>query len=456
MQERENLLNWNMGKLFSKLAIPGMLGMLVIGLYNFADAIFVGQLVGEDAVGAVALLYSVVLFNQGILTLVGGGSMSLLSIAVGKKDQDTIDKLLGNLVAFILVASGIFTIVTYIFSDEIVTFIGGRGEVHVLAVRYLKILLIGFIPAALGPAMNFLVRGEGKMKAAMTIAGLSGALNIILDPIFIKYFNFGIEGAAIATVISQMFFMVSQIIYFKMGKSIITFNNFKIRFQKNVFSDVLKLGSSQMFMCFMAMIQQIFLFRALENYGGNSHVALMGGIFRLFLFAYLAVWGIGQGLQPLVGVNYGAKRYDRVKLGFKTFTMIGFIMTSICWILFMIYPNFFLSLFIKDHSLVLEGTNLFRIFNIIFFAYIYFATSLNLFIGLGKAKEAGILAISRQIVFFIPLVLILPKFVGVIGVWLSIPLADALTMLVGAYFNIKIFKEMKYEINNSDKLDAAI
>jgi putative MATE family efflux protein len=444
MENRNKMLNDSMGSLFLKLAVPGVVGMLIIGLYNFVDAIFVGQLVGKDGVGAVALLYSVVLLNQGILTIVGSGSMAILSISIGKKDQDTIDKLLGNMIVFIIIASGILSLVTYIFSSQIVTLIGGTGQLHGLAVRYLKVLLIGFIPAGLGPAMNFLLRGEGKMKQAMVIAGGAGVLNIILDPILISGFNMGIEGAAVATVISQILYMIVQFLYFRTGKSVVSTENLKIRIEKSVFADVLKLGSSQMFMCVMMMVQQIFLFRSLEYFGGNDHVSLMGGTFRLFMFAYLIVWGIGTGLQPIVGVNYGADKYGRVKESFKKFTLIGFAVTSVCWLLFMLLPEFFLSLFIKDKNLIVLGVPYFKLFNIIFFAYIYFATVLNLFIGLGKAKEAGILAIGRQVLFFVPMVLILPRFFGVWGVWLAIPLADAVTMILGLYNQLKIFKSKEF------------
>ncbi|MCT4632213.1 MAG: MATE family efflux transporter [Firmicutes bacterium] len=444
MDNRNELLEDSMGSLFMKLAVPGIVGMLIIGLYNFVDAIFVGQLVGKDGVAAIALLYSVVLLNQGILTIVGSGSMAILSISIGKKDQKTIDKLLGNMIIFIVIASGVLTVLTYIFSNQLVTIIGGTGSVHSLAVRYLRVLLIGFIPAALGPAMNFLLRGEGKMKHAMVIAGGAGILNIILDPILISGLKMGIEGAALATIISQTIFMIVQFIYFKSGKSVVSISKLKIRIEKSVIADVLKLGSSQMFMCVMMMVQQIFLFRSLEHFGGNNHISLMGGTFRLFMFAYLIVWGIGTGLQPIVGVNYGAKQYGRVKESFKKFSLIGAVITTICWVLFMSFPQFFLSLFIKDADLIVMGIPYFKLFNIIFFAYIYFATVLNLFIGLGKAKEAGILAIGRQVLFFVPMVLILPRFLGVWGVWLSLPLADGVTIILGFYNQYKIFKSEEF------------
>jgi putative MATE family efflux protein len=439
MQEREKLLTSDLKSLFFKLSIPGMIGMVVIGLYNFVDAIFVGQLVGKEAVGAVALMYAVVLFNQALLTLIGSGSMSVLSIAMGKKDQAKIDKLLGNMIVLLVLISGLFTIFVAFNTDSIVRFVGGKGLTHELGVRYLKILLIGFIPAALGPAMNFLLRAEGKMRDAMIIMGTFSILNIILDPIFIKTLGYGIEGAAIATIISQYLLMITQFVYFGMGRSIISLNKIKLRVERDVLPEIFKVGFSQMLMCVMAMVQQIILFNSLQAYGGNDHVSLMGGSYRVFMFAYLAVWGIGQGLQSVVGVNYGAGRYDRVKNAFKQFTLIGSLISISVWILFMVFPENILSWFIPDPKLVADNVNLFRLFTSIFFLYVYFATVLNFFIGLGKGKEAGVIAISRQIVFFIPLALVLPKFMGVTGIWLSLPLSDLLCMILAVFYQKRIF-----------------
>lgn len=436
MEEREKLLTQSMKQLFLKLSVPGM---IVIGLYNFVDAIFVGQLVGKEAIGAVALIYSVVLFNQALLTLVGSGSMSVLSIAMGENDQKKIHKLLGNMIVILFLLSGLFTLFVYFNVGEVVRFIGGEAVTHKLGVKYLRILLIGFIPATVGPAMNFLLRAEGKMKDAMLISAGCSILNIVLDPIFIKTLGLGIEGAALATIISQILHMIIQFAYFRKGKSVISLKKMKLRIEKDILPEMFKIGFSQMIMSVMAMVQQIILFITLQSYGGNDQVALMGGSYRVFMFAYLAVWGIGQGLQSVVGVNYGAGKYNRVKQAFTKFTAIGSIISTSVWVLFMVFPENILGWFIKDPVLIAQNINLFRIFTCIFFLYVYFATLMNLFIGLGKGKEAGILSIARQIIFFIPLVLILPRIMGVKGVWLALPISDLLSMAVGRFYQKRIF-----------------
>ena len=453
-QERGQLLSWGMGRLFLKLAIPGTIGMVLIGLCSVMDAIFVGHLIGKEAVGAVALVYSVVILNLGLCLLIGSGSMSMLSIAMGKKDQATIDRLLGNIIASIFILSGVFSLFVYFNVEWIVPFIGGDGLVGELAARYLRVISIGMVFSALGPAMNFLIRGEGKMKTAMYFAGGVSLLNIILNPLFISVFGMGIEGAAVATIISHAVYVFGQLLYFGKGNSVIVLQKVKLRLEKTILPNVLKVGSAQLIITLMSTVQQILLFRGLQYFGGSEHVVLMGASYRLFMFAFIAIWGIAQGMQSVVGVNYGAGKLDRVKMAFKTFTLLGLILTSASWLFFMLFPGLALSAFIADPNVVMNGIPFFRILNIIFFGYIYFATMINLFIGLGKAKQAGTIATLRQIVIFIPLVLILPRMFGVIGVWIALPLADFFTMIVIAVFQKKLFTSDEFAGFSSKRAGA--
>jgi len=437
-QEREQLLSWSMGRLFKKLAIPGMIGMVLIGLCNLMDAVFVGHLIGKEAIGAVAIVSSVALLNLGICLLIGSGSMSMLSIAIGKKDQKTIDKLLGNMIVSILILSGIFLIIVYLNTEWIVSFIGGEGLVAELATEYLRVISIGMVFSALGPAMNFLIRGEGKIKTAMYFASGVSILNIILNPIFISVLGMGIEGAAVATVISHIVYVLLNLLFFSKGNGVIVLQRMKLRLEKDILPSIFKVGSAQLIMMVMATIQQVILFRSLQYHGGSEHVILMGASYRAFMFAYIAIWGIAQGLQPVIGMNYGAGKINRVKKAFNTFTLLGLILTSIIWVIFMIFPDLILSIFITDHDIISTGVPLFRILTSIFFAYIYFANLSNLFIGLGRGKEPGIFSILRQIVFFIPLVFVLPMIFGTVGVWIALPLADFFTMIVAAMYHRKI------------------
>lgn len=432
--KREEILTLGIGRLFIKLAIPGMIGTLIMGLYNFVDAIFIGQFVGKDGVGAISLVYSVVLVNQAILTLIGIGSMSLTSRAIGENDQRTTQRLLGNLTFSISILSIVLSVLVFNFAYPLVKFLGGGGNILYLGVKYLKIISIGFVFASLGPAMNMLIRGEGRMKEAMLIASTGMVLNIILDPIFIYVLGMGIQGAAVATVISQIMYVIIGLVYFRLGRSVIKLNlkDFKLAF--DLLPKILNVGNSAMIMFVMAAIQQIILFKSLTAYGGSDHVALMGASYRVFLSMFIPLAGAGQGLQPIIGINYGGKNFDRVKESFKSFTLIATIIASILWLSTMLFPQQILSWFITDSELVNRGQEYFRIFFSVSFILGLNLTILTMFQAIGKGVQATILSLSTYIFFFIPLVLILPISKGVLGVWLSIPIADTLRLFMGIIF----------------------
>ena len=449
-RKREELLTRGMGELFIKQALPGMIGTLIIGLYNLVDAIYIGQFIGKDGVGAVSLVYSVVLFNQAILILIGLGSMSLLSRSIGERNERTIRKLLGNLTLTVSILSLVFSVLIFSFTRPIVGFLGGRESILDLGESYLRIVSVGFVPAALGPALNMLLRGEGRMKEAMIIASAGAILNIILDPIFIHVLGLGISGAAMATVISQTVYLILNIIYFTSGKSVIRFNLRDFRFAFDLMPKILGVGASAMFMLVTASVQQVILFKSLAVYGGNDHVALMGAAFRVFLFAFIPLAGIGQGLQPILGMNYGAKRFGRVKQAYIFFTTIAAGLAGLSWLCFMLLPKAILRWFITDPGLVSWGQGYFRILFAVFFLSSINLTALTLFQALGKGGKAAVLSLSRQIVFFIPIALVLPLFTGVIGLWWAVPASEVLTLFMTLIFLVVEYRRLTSQTQTDD------
>lgn len=445
-ENRKALLELNMGKLFMKLAVPGIIGMLAVGLYNMVDAIFVGQFVSGAGVGAITMAYNVVLVNQAILTLFATGAMSLLSRAIGEKDEETIDKLFGNVFIGVAILSVILTLVVYNFATPILHFLGARDDILVLGEKYIKIISLGFIVAGIGPALNMLIRGEGKMKSAMTIVFVGMVINIILDPIFIKVFDMGIEGAAIATVISQIIYLIGDLIYFKSGRSVIKLRKKSFRLSMDIMPKILSVGFSGMLMQFMSAIQLAILLRLMSSYGGNDSIIVLSSAQRIMMFAFIPMWGIGQGLQPVLGANYGAKQFARVKEAFSSFTKIATGISGVLWLLFMLLPKFILSWFITDQALVSSGANSFRMFLSVFVLYGFMITAITFFQALGKAGKAALIVMGRQVLFFIPISLILPLFIKETGVWLSLPIGDFLTISLAGIFTIGEFGILNRQI----------
>jgi len=436
--EREELTTGNMFKLMLKLGVPGIIGMLVISLYSFVDAIFVGRYVGDKALGAISIAYAFTLINNGIAVLVGIGSASVLSRAVGRKDQKTIDSVMGNVFILTLLMSSAVTVLGYIFAPQLLHLVRAEGEMHELGVKYLRIVYLGSIFVNFGQAANMVMRGEGKMALAMAIMGSGAVLNIVLDALFIIVFKQGIEGAAIATVISQAVFALATFFYFLCFSKNVKFKSFKL--EKSLVGETFAVGMSAMFMQVLSLVQQTVMYSTLKKYGGEDQVILMGAFFRYMMLAFIPLWGLSQGFQPFAGTNFGAGLFERVKKGTFLFYGFGVVLAAVFWLVFLTSPESVLSLFIKDNpALVAAGKTNATLAFLIFPLLPIMILNITLFQALGKAKPAGFLAISRQLVLFVPAVLILPHFLGVRGVWTAGLFVDSLLVIISIIITARIF-----------------
>ena len=437
--KREHLISGNMFKLMLELSIPGIIGMFVISLYSFVDAIFVGRYVSSVALGAVSLAYTFTLINNGIAVLVGIGSASVLSRAVGRSDQETVDSIMGNVLLLTLLFSlGTMTI-GLIFAPQLLILIGAEGEMLRLGVSYLRIVYIGSVFVNFGQAANMVMRGEGRMGLAMLLMGISAVLNIILDAVFVIVLKKGLEGAAIATVISQVVLAICNFCYFAFFSKNVKFKHFKL--QKSIVKETLSIGFSAMLMQVFALLQQAVMYSTLKRYGGEDQVILMGAFFRYLMLSFIPLWGISQGYQPFAGTNFGAQKLDRVKKGTFLFYGFGLFLSLIFWLAFLMMPEQVLGLFLKNKELVSLGRTNAMLAISLFPLSAIMIINLTLFQALGKAKYAGILVIARQFLLYIPAVLILPLFFGTRGVWISSPIIDTLVTVLSAFIVIKLFKK---------------
>ena len=437
--KREHLISGNMFKLMLELSIPGIIGMFVISLYSFVDAIFVGRYVSSVALGAVSLAYTFTLINNGIAVLVGIGSASVLSRAVGRSDQETVDSIMGNVLLLTLLFSlGTMTI-GLIFAPQLLTLIGAEGEMLRLGVSYLRIVYIGSVFVNFGQAANMVMRGEGRMGLAMLLMGISAVLNIILDAVFVIVLKKGLEGAAIATVISQVVLAICNFCYFAFFSKNVKFKHFKL--QKSIVKETLSIGFSAMLMQVFALLQQAVMYSTLKRYGGEDQVILMGAFFRYMMLSFIPLWGISQGYQPFAGTNFGAQKFERVKKGTFLFYGFGLFLSLIFWLVFLIIPEQVLGLFLKNKELISLGRTNAMLAMSLFPLSAIMIINLTLFQALGKAKYAGILVIARQFLLYIPAVLILPVFFGTRGVWISTPIIDTLVTVLSAFIVIKLFKK---------------
>lgn len=448
---RSELLKKSPIQLMIKLCAPAVIGMVIIGLYSFVDAIYAGQMIGINAMGAVSVAYPFTLINSGISTLIGMGSASVLSRAIGKKDKNTVDKIMGNLLVLILIFSGIVTVVGIVFTRQLFVISGARGEILNLAVRYMRIIFIGSAFVNFAQSANMIMRAEGRMKKAMTFMGAGAITNIILAPIMIILFKHQIEGAAVATMLSQMIQAAITFLYFTKESKNVRFHGLKI--ESSLLPEIFSIGLSAMLMQVMMFIQQTVIYNVASRYGGNSQIILIGASLRIGAFSFIPLWGMSQGLQPAVGTNYGAKLYERVKKCTNTF-IIGSTVLALCfWIPMQLFSGAILSLFIKDTPIVLSGINDFRLMYSTFPVMGFWIMSVTLFQALGKGKNASMLVVARQIALIVPLIILLPMVIGIQGIWASSPITDGIVFILTAFMVFVEYKKMgKINENKIEKV----
>ena len=442
---REMLVSGNVFKTMLTLSVPAVLGMVVIGLYNFMDAVFVGQMVGPVAMTAVKVSYPFTLINSGIATLIGVGSSSVLSRAIGERDQETVDKIMGNLISFVSLLSVIVIVAGLIFTRQLLSLAGAEGEVLEQAVRYLRVVFCGSLFVNLGQSTNMIMRGEGKLKKAMAIMATSAILNIILDPILIKAFGEGngVLGAAFATIISQLVLMIMSFFYFLKKSDNVKIH--KIKFEKTLIKPVLSVGVSAMLMQVMSMLQQTVLYNTASKWGGSEWQTILGAALSLQAFSFIPLWGISQSFQPAIGTNYGAKLFDRVGKFTRCFMISATIVALIFYIPIMCFPAKMLSMFITDAAIVEAGAPMLRVLFGAFITYGVLILSITFFQAIGKASAASILALLRQLFLFLPLVLLLPNIagLGIKGVFYAQLITDFTVLLLAIVFMAGSFRKFR-------------
>ena len=429
LDTRTKLLTKSPWPLMLELSIPAVLGMVVVGLYNMMDSIFVGQLVGDVQMGAVSVSYPFTLINAGSAAMLGVGSASVLSRAIGKKDENTVKKIMGNLVAMVLLLSVIYTVIGMTFTRQLLSLAGASDNI----LNYVRIVFAGSLFVNFFQSANMVIRGEGQLKKAMTIIASGAILNIILDPIFITILNpygMGIEAAAYATVLSQFIQAAVTLWYFKKKSPNVKIG--RIRIDGTLLPQVLSVGVSALLMQILTLVQQTVIYRVASNYGGETSQLLLGAALRFWNFSFVPLWGISQGFQPAAGTNYGAKDYDRVKKLTKVFIIAATLLSLVFYIPVELFPEKILSMFLTTPGIAASGATNFRI---MFSTYILqgsFLIAVTLFQSLGKANKATWLVLFRQIILFIPLCVILPMIggMGIRGVWLAIALTDAILVVI--------------------------
>lgn len=444
MNERDQLRTEPIGKLLLKFSIPAIVGMVVNALYNVVDRMYVGWM-GPLAMTGIGLNLPFMTIIMAFGMLIGIGGAANVSIKLGQGKKDEAEKILGNAVTALIAIMLIVTILGLAFKRPLLYLFGASEATIGYADDYITIIFLGSIFQGLGFGINNIIRAEGSPKTAMYTMLLGAIINVILDPIFIFTFGLGIKGAAIATVISQVVTAVWVMAHFMRGKSKL---HFKMKYLKpdfKILSSVVAIGVSPFSMQVAASVVTIISNNALKTTGGDLAISAMTVINAIAIFFMMPIFGINQGTQPIIGFNYGAKAYDRVKealtkaiIAGTAISTFGFIMTQ-----FLTVP--LIKIFNSDPALIETTRFGMRVFLCMLPVIGFQVISANYFQAVGKAPKAMFLSLLRQVIVLIPMLLILPRFFGLTGVWLAGPIADFTASLMTAVFLIRELRHLKNE-----------
>jgi len=444
MHEKSEFLGTDsIGKLLFKLSTPAIIGMVVQALYNIVDTLFVGRAYGAEsvqAIGGLSIAFPIQMIIMAFGIILGTGGSSIISRALGARDPERAEKTLGNVFSLSLILSVLIAIPCLFYLDPILRAFGATSGILPYARDYLEIIIAGGVVFVFGIAVQNLVRAEGNARLAMNAMLIGAGLNIILDPLFIFGFGMGVKGAAIATVLSQAVGSVWLLQYYLKGKGAVRFRSETLKPAPGILKEIGSIGIGSFVMEAAGSIMMIFVYNALSSYGGDVAIAVFGIAMRINSFIFLPLLGMAFGLQPIVGFNYGAKKFgrivDAVKLSLAAttaFGLLGLLTISL-------FPEQLLGFFSADPEYLAVGKSalVIMVLGLPLIGFNIVATTV--FQALGQARPSFLLSLSRQLLFLIPLVIILPRFYGLDGVWIAFPAADCLSLLLSGFLLFRVYR----------------
>ncbi len=432
MDDRSSLGHKNIGTLIWDFSIPAITGMLVNALYNIVDSIFVGHGVGAIGLAAVTIAFPVMIVLMAFGMLVGVGATTLVSIRIGQKRLSDAEKILGN--AFVLglaIAVGM-SAVLLLFLDPVLAALGAEPDVLPYARDFTAVILAGSVFMFTGFGLNNIIRAEGHPRIAMMTMVVSALLNTLLNPLFIFVLGLGIKGSALATVISQAVSAVWVVAHFRSRRSLLRLRGANMVPDRKIAAKIVVMGSSAFFMQIAASVVAGLFNNILVVHGGQTAVAAMGIINRVSMVVLMPIFGISQGTQPVIGYNYGAKKFGRVREAVIKGSIAATAVSVAGFILIELFDAYIIRMFSSEADLIALGAAGLKIFMAMLPLIGFQVMGAGFFQAIGKPMHSLLLSMSRQLLILIPALLILPRFIGLQGVWLAGPIADFGATLVTA------------------------
>lgn len=423
----------SVSKLLVQYSVPAIIASVATSLYNIVDSIFIGRGVGPMAISGLAITFPLMNLVVAFCTLIAVGGATISSIFIGQKNESRATDVVNNVMVLCLIHSVIFGGLTLLFLDDILYFFGATSETIKYAREFMVIILYGTPISYVFIGLNNLMRATGYPKKAMISALLSVAVNVVLAPIFIFTFKWGIAGAALATICGQFAAFIWVLIHFMSKSSFIHFKRDNRWFTPSIIKRIYSIGLSPFLMNVCACVVVVFINKALLDYGGsdgNLAVGAYGIVNRTTMFFIMVVFGVTQGMQPILGFNYGANKWERVKRTLRIGIIAGVSITTLGFIFTESFPDTISSLFTTDPTLIEIARNGFRIYFICYPVVGCQIVIQNFFQSIGKPQISIFLSLTRQLLFLIPFLIILPRIYGTDGVWASMTGSDLIAFIV--------------------------
>ena len=424
----------SIGRLLLRFSIPSIVGMLVHALYNIVDRMFIGYGVGSMGIAGVTISFPLMLIMMSFSILVGVGANTLFSLRMGEGRTEEAERILGNAFILLFLVPLLASLAALAWLDPLLRLIGTSEELLPYARTYARIVLYGSAMGTTGHGLSHFIRSDGHPQISMVAMLIGGVINTLLDPLFIFVFHWGMAGAAWATVIAQGCSFAWCLAYFlsPRANSRLRRRHLHLDFRRIVWP-MLGIGFSPFAMNLANSLLNVILNRGLHEYGGEIAVAVMGILMAYMSIIFMPCFGVTQGVQPLMGYNYGARKYGRVRSFFWASTLAATVVMTLGWLTSQLFPVQILRLFAPaDSELIPLGVRALRIFTLAFPVIGFQIMSGNLFQAIGKPIHSGFLALARQIFLFVPFLLIFPKYFGLDGIFLSAPVSDVLAFLLAA------------------------
>lgn len=443
-------------KLLLRYAIPSIVAMLSSSLYNMIDSIFIGHGVGAMAISGLAITMPIMNVIAALGTLVSVGGATLMSVKMGQGDKKSAEYILSNVLMLNVIIGLCLTAAGVIFLDDILYFFGASENTIPYAREFMHIILSGTAVTHVYLGLNDMLRASGYPGKAMGVILTAIAINCVLNPLFIFWFKWGIAGSAFATVIAQTVAMSIELVHFMRKKHFIHFERKMFGLKAHIVKGIFSIGVSPFLMNICASIVVIFINKSLMTYGGDFYVGAYGIINRVLMVFIMIVIGLNQGMQPIVGYNFGARKFDRVARALRYAIFAAVAVTTSGFLMAEIFPHLLANMFTGDQELIDIASHGMRIVLIMFPIVGFQMVTANFFQSIGKVRKAILLSLTRQMLFLVPLLIILPRFMGTLGVWISMPIADSLATVLAVFLLTRQMKKFRENNDNDNNLKTKL